>query len=299
MSERMTRVVAPIDANSLKAKLRFVGLLLLTIMAVVAMPARPEDRVNAIRLYALDCGHIEIKDMSWFSDTGEYDGKSGQLVDPCFLIRHPKGMLLWDTGLGDKLAANANGVDNSGVHMRVPFALVGQLEKLKLTPADVTYMAFSHFHFDHTGNANAFPSSTWILNSNELNWALGTPTPFGVDPSTFSAYKSAKTQMIDGDFDVFGDGRVRILKAPGHTPGHQVLMIKLTKSGTVILSGDLYHLRANRVYRRVPGINYERADTLASIDRIEKIIKNTKARLVVQHDPADFKALPKFPAYLD
>jgi glyoxylase-like metal-dependent hydrolase (beta-lactamase superfamily II) len=98
---------------------------------------------------------------------------------------------------------------------------------------------------------------------------------------------------------VFGDGSVRILKAPGHTPGHQVLEIKMKKSGTVILSGDLYHLRGNRMYRRVPIFNYERADTLASIDRIERIIKNTKARFVIQHDLADFKLLPKFPAYLD
>jgi N-acyl homoserine lactone hydrolase len=295
----ISREVAPADANSLKARLRFVGLLLLAVVATVGMPARSEDRANALRLYALDCGYIEFKDMGWFSDTGEYDGKPGRLVDPCFLIRHSKGTLLWDTGLGDKLAANASGVDNGGVHMQVPVTLVDQLAKLRLAPADVGYIAFSHFHFDHTGNANAFPDSTWILNSNEINWASAAPTPFGVDPSTFSAYKTAKTKMIDGDFDVFGDGSVRILKAPGHTPGHQVLAIKLAKSGTVILSGDLYHLRDNRTHRRVPGINYERADTLASIDRIEKIIKNTKARLVVQHDPADFKALPKFPAYLD
>jgi glyoxylase-like metal-dependent hydrolase (beta-lactamase superfamily II) len=273
--------------------------LLLTVIATAGTPARSEDRVNALRLYALDCGYVEFKDMSWFSDTGEYDGKPGRLVDPCFLIRHSKGTLLWDTGLGDKLAANANGVDSGGVHMQVPVRLVDQLGKLGLAPADVGYIAFSHFHFDHTGNANAFPNSTWILNSNEINWASATPTPFGVDPSTFSAYKTAKTKMIDGDFDMFGDGSVRILKTPGHTPGHQVLALKLAKSGTVILSGDLYHLRDNRAHRRVPSINYERADTLASIDRIEKIVKNTKARLVVQHDPADFTAPPKIPAYLE
>jgi glyoxylase-like metal-dependent hydrolase (beta-lactamase superfamily II) len=88
-------------------------------------------------------------------------------------------------------------------------------------------LAFSHFHFDHTGNANAFGASTWIVNKAELAWAGSTPTPFGVDPSTFSALKTAKTQLIDGDFDVFGDGGVRILKAPGHTPGHGVLAVKL------------------------------------------------------------------------
>jgi len=92
---------------------------------------------------------------------------------------------------------------------------------------------------------------------------------------------------------------VRILKAPGHTPGHQVLLLKLGKSGTVVLSGDLYHVRENRAHRRVPEFNTERADTLASMDRVERIVKNTKARFVVQHDPRDFRALPKFPAFLD
>jgi N-acyl homoserine lactone hydrolase len=105
--------------------------------------------------------------------------------------------------------------------------------------------------------------------------------------------------MIDGDYDVFGDGTVRILKAPGHTPGHQVLEVRLSKSGTVILSGDLYHLSANREFKRVPVVNTDRSDTLASMDRIEKIAKNTHARVIVQHDPQVFDSLPKPPAYLE
>jgi len=105
--------------------------------------------------------------------------------------------------------------------------------------------------------------------------------------------------MIDGDYDVFGDGTVRILKAPGHTPGHSVLELTLKKAGVVILSGDLYHVHKNRTFQRVPIFNYDRADTLASIDRIERIVKNTKAHFVVQHDPTDLQTLPKFPAYLD
>ena len=267
---------------------------------VAAAPAAAAEQVNEVRLYALDCGRAEFKDMGFFSDTGEYDGKPGAIVVPCFLVRHPKGVLLWDAGLGDKLAASKEGTEVAGgIRLTVPVTLADQLKTLSLAPAEVTHVAFSHFHFDHTGNANLFGASIWVINNTELNWASTTPPPFAVDPGTFSAYKSAKTQMIDGDHDVFGDGSVRILKTPGHTPGHQVLEIKLRKSGTVILSGDLYHTRDNRTYRRIPIFNFERADTLASIDRVEKIVKNTKARLVVQHDMGDFKALPKFPAYLN
>jgi len=230
---------------------------------------------------------------------GEYDGKPLAVADPCFIVRHPRGILLWDTGLADQMAETKGGVDGGGgTRFIVTATLAAQLKALGLAPADVTYIAFSHMHFDHTGNANLFGGSTWILNRAELAWAESKPGPF-VQPDSYAAYKGAKTQMIDGDYDVFGDRSVRILKAPGHTPGHQVLLLKLGKSGTVVLSGDLYHVRENRAHRRVPEFNTERADTLASMDRVERIVKNTKARFVVQHDPRDFRALPKFPAFLD
>jgi N-acyl homoserine lactone hydrolase len=261
--------------------------------------ARASD-VTPVRLYAIDCGRIEVKDMGMFSDTGEYDGKPGSMVDPCFLIRHPKGTLLWDAGLGDQIAENRDGVDvGGGIRFFVGESLQEQLKIVGLTANDVSYVAFSHFHLDHTGNANKFLNSIWIINKMELAAALSTSPPFGVDPARVSAYAKVKTRIIDGDYDVFGDGSVKILKAPGHTPGHQVLAIKLERSGTVILAGDLYHTRDNRNLRRVPTVNVERAETLASMDRIERIAANTHARLIVQHDPADFRSLPKFPAYLD
>jgi glyoxylase-like metal-dependent hydrolase (beta-lactamase superfamily II) len=280
-------------------RLHLARIWMLAAALAVAGPLRAADPAEAIRLYALDCGHATFKDSGFFSDTGEYDGKPGAVVVPCFLVRHPKGTLLWDTGLSDKIAESPNGVDNEGVHMSMARTLARQLQELGLSAGDVTYVAFSHLHFDHTSNANAFGASTWIMNGSELKWALGTPTPFGVEPASFSAYSKAKNQVIEGDHDVFGDGTVRILKTPGHTPGHQVLQLQLRKSGTVILSGDLYHLRDNRKFRRIPTFNSSRAETLASIDRIERIIKNRKARIVVQHDPKDFAALPKFPAYLE
>lgn len=257
------------------------------------------EPVTEVRLYALDCGRATTADIGFLSDTGEYDGKPGAVVVPCFVVRHPKGTLLWDTGLGDKIAENKGGVDQPGIHMEVPVTLAAQLRGIGLAPADVTFVAFSHFHFDHTGNANLFGQSTWIINREELAWGTRSPVPLAVDPATFSGYRSAKTKMIDGDEDVFGDRSVRILKAPGHTPGHQVLMVKLKTSGTVILSGDLYHQRENREHRRVPIFNVDRADTLASMDRIETIVRNTGARFVIQHDSRDFATLPKFPAYLD
>jgi len=276
----------------------WLAIVLLALGLSAACPAAAS--IRELRLYVLDCGHATFKDMGGFSDTGEYDGKPGEIAVPCFLIRHPKGDLLWDAGLGDHYNYPKEGSEAApGVHVTVPVTLVAQLQSLNLTPKHVNFIAFSHLHWDHTGNANDFPDSVWIMNKAELAAALVLPPPGGVLPETWSVYKTAKTEMIDGDYDVFGDGRVMILRAPGHTPGSQVLKLKLQKSGTVILSGDLYHLRANRLLKRVPVYNVDRADTLASMSRIETIVKNTHARLIVQHDPRDFQALPKPPAYLD
>jgi N-acyl homoserine lactone hydrolase len=120
-----------------------------------------------------------------------------------------------------------------------------------------------------------------------------------IDPAIAEETKGVKLQLIDGDYDVFGDGRVRLLKTPGHAPGHQSLEVRLKHSGVVLLTGDLYHLHASREYHFVPPVNVNRADTLASIDRFECIAKNTHARVIVQHDEQDFASLPKFPAYLN
>lgn len=271
------------------------------------MPAASGGRATApvappphIRLYTLDCGRIDVADMSLFSDTGEHSGEKGELAAPCFLIRHPKGDLLWDTGLGDRLAALPNGQPMGDVaRLSVRVTLAAQLAQLGLKPSDIRYVAFSHLHFDHTGNANAFTASTWLLNSSELKWALSTPTPFGVDPTTFSGYTRAKITPTDQDYDVFGDGSVRILKAPGHTPGHQMLMVHLAGSGAVILSGDLFHTRENFEKSLVPPGNTSRAETLASADRLVRLLHNDGARLVVQHDLNDFKSLPAFPRFLE
>lgn len=260
--------------------------------------AAPSDRSVPVRLYAIDCGSIEFKDLRPFSDTGEYDGQSATVAVPCFLIRHPKGSLIWDTGLDPKFVqGSASGA--RGIRATVRSSLEQQLQQLKLAPSDITYVAFSHMHLDHTGNANLFTGSTWILNRTELQWASQLTAGGPIDPNTFSAYHHVKTQLIDGDYDVFGDGSVRILKTPGHTPGHQVLLLTLPKTGKVLLSGDLYHFRRDRQQKLIPQFNTNRAETLASFDRFERIATRTQARVVIQHDPEDFKSLPQFPAYLE
>jgi len=257
-----------------------------------------DTAATATALYTLDCGHAWFKDFAVAADTGEFDHHGAELADPCFLIQHPRGWLLWDAGLpaqwpGAEGLSEQELWERQGVRVRAAPPLIGQLRAIGVSPQDVGLLAFSHLHFDHVGQAGLFKQATWIVNRAELEWANAEPPHFSIVPTLLAARDPARTQLIDGDHDVFGDGSVRILKAPGHTPGSSALLLRLPRAGAVILSGDLYITRASRAQRLVPVINADRAQTLASMARIERIAKNLKARLIVQHDPAVIAALPR------
>ncbi|MEO8402275.1 MAG: N-acyl homoserine lactonase family protein [Gammaproteobacteria bacterium] len=247
-----------------------------------------------IKLYAIDCGRIDVSNFAGFSDTGDYDNKSVRLADPCFLIVHSKGILLWDTGLPDSMIKKP--VSVAVYQFTKSTSIADSLKKINLTPNDITYVAVSHSHLDHMGALDQFPKSKWILSEAELKYAKTHPSPFVIDASSLKSWKTAGKIMIGSDYDVFGDGTVQILNTPGHTPGHLSLMIKLPQTGVVILSGDEFHQRSSVEPLRVPAFNTSRAETMASADRIKRLIKNTNARLIVQHD---INESPKFPNYLD
>ncbi len=270
------------------------------VTALLGSAATAQPTVDNVRLYALDCGHFETTDLGRLSDTFEHAGEKATRVSPCWLIRHPKGNLLWDLGLGDRYATLPDGfVMGSMLRLFVPVTLSSQLQALGLQPSDIGYVAVSHLHIDHMGNAPLVASATWLMNRRELEAAQRNPPPTFLDQAQIDVVRKAKTVLYSDDYDVFGDGSVRLLKAPGHTAGSQVLMLKLQNAGPVILSGDLFHSREAAQKSFIPGSNDSRADPLASMDRIRKIIQSTRARLVIHHDPEDFAAMPKFPAYLD
>ncbi|RZJ13789.1 MAG: N-acyl homoserine lactonase family protein [Rubrivivax sp.] len=271
---------------------RLVAPLLIALPGLtLAQPAPP------LRLYALDCGHAEFQDFAAASDTGAYDGRRAVLADPCFLVKHPKGWLLWDAGLPPEMPPALSGLPGFRVSYGRP--LVEQLAANGLKPEQVNHLAFSHLHFDHVGNASLFKRATWLLQRAEVDWAERSPAPVSMLPELFAGYRQATVRWIDGDADVFGDGSVRILKAPGHTPGSSVLLLQLPKHGPVLLSGDLYLTLEGRLERHVPAVNADRAATLASMQRIEEIAARLHARIVIQHAPEDFERLPKPPSYWD
>jgi glyoxylase-like metal-dependent hydrolase (beta-lactamase superfamily II) len=240
-------------------------------------------------LARLDCGTPQepVAVNERFSDTFAYGDLRIQFVFSCYIIKHGDQYLLWDTGhamTAPKVAPKVSIVD--------------QLAKMEVKPEQITYVGISHYHADHTGQVGSFPKATLLIGKGDWD-AITSPKPGpGVNFAPFAnwAKGDGKVEPVLNDKDVFGDGSVIMLNTPGHTPGHHSLLVKLPQMGNVVISGDAVHFRENYETNGVPWFNYDRAQTLASIDRLKKIVANFKATLIIQHDARDIGKLPAFPA---
>jgi N-acyl homoserine lactone hydrolase len=243
-----------------------------------------------ITLTRFDCGTggPPFDAAARFSDTFDsFGGRKFTLVYSCYLIKHGDDYMIWDSGHSMEAGDRAPKV-----------SMVDQLAQLNLKPDQMKFIGISHYHGDHIGQVDSFPNSTLLIGKGDWDLiAAGKPYPM-LNAKPFARWTSGggKVVPILLDHDVFGDGRVVILGTPGHTPGHTVLLVKLAQTGNVILSGDLAHFRENYETGGMPVFNVNRAETLASIDRVKKIAANLKAQVIIQHDPRDLGKLPAFPA---
>lgn len=236
-------------------------------------------------MHVLDCGSATSPDLAQWSP-GSNQGRPVVMTDPCYLIKHRDGWLLWDTGVDDRLAGLPRGkeVAHKVRGMAGP-ALSGQLAALKVRPEDITVIAFSHAHFDHVGNARLFPRARWLVQRAEHAAMFGAkPDAYGFLPELYAGMRRNPTTLLDGDRDVFGDGSVRIVSTPGHTPGHQSLLVRLPQIGPVLLSGDVAHSLENFEQRRVPSFNADPAATKRSIEKVERLLREEGAQLWIGHD---------------
>jgi len=266
---------------------------------VLALVAAWAQAVPEVTLTRLDCGtprealagEIGLN----FSDTFANTVPSIRLVFSCYLIKHGNEYMVWDTGWGL----------NTGP-VAPKMSLVDLLAQVNVKPEQITYVGLSHYHADHVGQVNLFPQATLLIGKGDWDILSGPKLPPSVrrppgdvvNPEPFVNWISGggKVEPLLLDKDVFGDGTVIMLNTPGHTPGHHVLLVKLPRTGNVLLSGDLAHFRENYDNNVVPGFNANRAETLASFDRVKQIAAHFKATIIIQHDPRDVDKLPAFPA---
>jgi N-acyl homoserine lactone hydrolase len=278
----------------------------LIVIAVSFATAQQRSRPQApasLRLYILDCGKIVgVGETEFGFQPGQL--ATTEMFTPCYLIAHPRGSLMWDTGEIPDKDFKAPGPTTQGA-FTVTKPLLPQLSAIGYTPANITYVALSHYHGDHAANANAFAASTWIVQKMERD-AMFAPNTTGASGPTapnrayFSDLEKSKTIILNGeDRDVFGDGTVVIKFTPGHTPGHQSLFLKLAKTGPVVLSGDLYHYPEELKLKIIPGFDFNRDQTAKSREMLEAFAKNNKAQLWIQHDAAASAKLKKSPEYYD
>ena len=248
-----------------------------------------------VEMWRLDCGNIEIRELSMFSDSFHYAGQKKVLADGCYLIRHGEDYMLWDTRLPAGVVgqpANPEGPFGLTLERSIP----DQLADIGVKSEQIGRIGISHYHFDHLGQAASFPGATLMIGAKDWEALHAEPLPFGADPNLVKPWMDGgKVGPVAGDKDVFGDGSVMMLAMPGHTPGEAALLVRLPDTGPVLLSGDVVHFHEQLPDQRVPPFNANRADSLASMDRLTDIAEELDATLIIQHDAEDVAKLPAFP----
>jgi glyoxylase-like metal-dependent hydrolase (beta-lactamase superfamily II) len=260
-----------------------------------------------IRLYAFSSGALTI---------GRGILQNLAPVDPpiqipvgFFVVRHPRGNVLFDTGNNDKLITDPNywaeGLRSLKPAMTPDVAIDVQLKKIGLSPDDIRYVVASHLHLDHGGNVGRFPKSTLVVQRDEVNNAFwpkaGTGGPYVL--GDFIGLRDGKQRMIqlDGDMDLFGDGTVVVKRWVAHTPGSQMMTVRLKNTGLVILTGDNVYVRENVEKNLPPNIvlAYYPTGFYTAFEWIRQQMASQKADFFTAHDPDAFKAMKKAPAYYD
>ena len=267
---------------------------------LAACASTTEQTSGVDRMYVINCGENHVKDVSRWTP-GVNVGQPHVFSNHCYLVKHAKGWMLWDTGNADRIAAMPGGLSAAGgaitAYMKKP--LVDSLKEIGVTPADIKHFAMSHAHGDHSGNANYFTAATLYVQRAEYAAMFGPePQKFGFITTNFEKLRTNPAMIVDGDHDVFGDGTVTIKAAPGHTPGHQVLVVRLPKTGPVMLSGDMVHLQYSWNYRVVPSFNFDVPRSMATIDAMKAYARESGAQLWINHDMEQNAKVPKAPAFV-
>jgi N-acyl homoserine lactone hydrolase len=276
--------------------------------ATQAARSTPSKRPDSPRLYVFDCGTLDVADTGRFRLKRE-EVATDKLSVGCYLVAHPRGMLIWDTGAVPDSMVKPGGTparyrivlpDNQERFVTIAKPLKAQLAEAGYAPADITHVVLSHYHYDHSANTNDFAAATWLVRQVERDLMFAAKPPDLTQPASYAALRNSKTTIVrTDDYDVFGDGAVVIKFAPGHTPGHQVLSLKLAKTGRVVLTGDLYHYPEERTLGRIPTFDDNQQQTAKTRADLDVFLKANNAQLWIQHDFTGSAKLKKAPQFYD
>jgi glyoxylase-like metal-dependent hydrolase (beta-lactamase superfamily II) len=266
------------------------------------------DQPQSIRLYVFDCGTLHFNNEDAYQLKKEEVARTDMSMG-CFLVKHPKGTLMWDVGAvadgswtptGSPVRIHLVLPDKQERDVTMVKRLKAQLIEVGYSPADITYLALSHYHWDHVANANDFAGSIWLVRQAEKAIMFSSPKPERTIRDNYNQLANSKTVIVDKDeYDVFGDGKVILKLSAGHTPAHQVLFVDLPRTGPVVLAGDLYHYPEERTLNRIPVRDFDKTQTVASRAALEIFLKEKGAQLWIQHDITAHEKLKKAPDFYD
>jgi glyoxylase-like metal-dependent hydrolase (beta-lactamase superfamily II) len=284
----------------------FCFLLGIAVIAIMMTSAAPAQAQQGAQLYVFSSGSL-----GGFPKAALQIGAQGNIdwaPVSFYVIKHPKGNILFDTGNNDKTIADPDGwwgplAKGFGLKMTKDDAIPAQLAKIGLKPEDIKYVVVGHLHLDHGGNVSQFPNATLVVQNDELKAAWWPDVGYSVYyiPGDFEATKKMNIIRLEGDIDLFGDGSFRLIRAPGHTPGSQFAVVRLKNTGPVILTSDTVYLQESLDKNLIPPIpgTWSPKGMYEGYQRIRLIRDTEGAKLFIAHDSALFKATKHAPEFYD
>ena len=264
-----------------------------------ASPPEPKEPGTIDRMVALNGGEACVDDLSQWSP-GRNIGRAYRFANNSYVLKHGDALMVWDTGVPDEYFDSPQGrTPVHNVRGVIQKTLRSQLDEMDIHPDKVTHIAFSHAHFDHIGNCRLFPNARWFVQESEYNAMFGPDADsYGFLPELYQSMQDHLTVITGNHYDVFGDGTVTIFATPGHTPGHQSLLVRLKETGPLLLTGDVAHFCENLQDKGVPVMNPLKEETVESMKEVEMLASREKAEIWINHDPDHYKRWPHAPQWI-